>query len=123
MQTVGCNQAHSDASTKHDSTVILDFGGLYDDSGDQELVNSVVVSQGEVELLAEYFAYGYALCAGSSTYYVNLALGTNNSITLDTNKGAAFAATVNALQSYANSVHHVSAWGANDIESWVGKTY
>jgi hypothetical protein len=119
LYQLGCNQVKYDESVHYNSFVILDFGGLYDDSGDQELITNTVISPTEVWYLATYFAAGYTNCRANNTTYVSLAVGTNNSIPLDYNKGSSFASTVTSISGWNNTYeYHVDTWGALDLETW-----
>jgi hypothetical protein len=122
LYTLGCDQAEYDVDEDYDSFVILDFGALVDDSGDMQTVNGVSLSPGQVWDLATYYAGGYTACMNPSVpTYVAEAIGTNNSNTLDYNKGVKFADTVNSVAGWNNTYEsHVATWGANDIESWIG---
>jgi hypothetical protein len=119
MYNLGCNQVRYDDANNYSSFVILDFGGLYDDSGDQENLGGTVLSAYRVYQLATAFADGYTSCHGSQNVWDSLAVGTNNSLQLDYNKGVAFANTVKDVGSWINSyAHNMVIWGGNDIESW-----
>jgi hypothetical protein len=121
MYTLGCNQVQYDNYVDRNSFVILDFGGIYDDSGDQENFGGQVLSAYRVYQLATAFAYGYTQCRGANAVYDALAVGTNNSIGLDNAKGSSFATTVKDVGSWVSSYgYHIGVWGANDIESWSG---
>jgi hypothetical protein len=119
LYNLGCNQAKFDNYEHTFSFVILDFGALYDNSGDQVNFSNQVLSASLVAQLAENFAWGYTQC--SPNYYVTMAIGTNNSRALNYTQGQAFAHTVNVVASWKNTyAPHVNVWGANDIESWSG---
>lgn len=117
MQTLGCNQAHSQNSSHYNSEVILDFGAMVNSSGEQETVNGYILSQTDVEALTEWFGNGYRGCSPSYQNIVDI--GTNNSRTLTQAEGTAFAHTVNAVSSWmATYSPHQAVYGANDIETF-----
>lgn len=119
MFTLGCNQARSQNAFHTNSLTVLDFGGMINGAGVQETINGILLSQGAVETLAEWFGNGYKACAPS---FLNiLAIGTNNSITLTEAEGAAFGRTVTNVHNWMAAFSpHETAMGANDIESWSG---
>ncbi len=124
MYTLGCNQVHYDYAVGHNSFVILDFGAIYDNSGDQLNFGNTILTSYRVYQLATAFADGYSQCGPRGAYWLNLAVGTNNSIVLNAAEGSAFATTVKDVSSWANSyAWHVATWGANDIESWNNPSY
>jgi hypothetical protein len=118
LVSIGCNQAAGNKSSKTNSMVVLDFGGLYNDSGYQQETNNTILAPSQVEQLAEDFIAGYAYC-GSGGYTSWLLVGTNNSIALDYAKGQQFANTVDTVHNW-NTFSTVIVEGANDIEDWGG---
>lgn len=118
MQSTGCSQATFDNTYGVNSEDILDFGAIVSDDGTQaETVTGTPLSGGDVVYLASWFVFGYVSC--HPIHYLQLDVGTNNSNTLDYNKGAKFAQTVEGVSSYAAAQGpHVTVYGANDIETF-----
>jgi|SRR5579883_813305 len=102
-----CGQAQNGLRS---AFVILDFGGLYGDGGDQINYYGIVHTQAQVVQLAENFAWGFTQC-NSHDDYLALAIGTNNSVTQDYNAGASFGLTVDLFQSWVQQyAPYVSVW-------------
>ena len=117
METLGCNQAISQRANNYNSYVILDFGGLINSAGAQETINGILLTQSDVATLAEWYVNGYKGCGPS--HLNNLAVGTNNSITLTQAEGAAFGHTVNLVSGFVRAYSpYQRVDGANDIESF-----
>jgi hypothetical protein len=128
-ETLGCNQAKSDASFNPPvkSMVVLDFGGQTSSgSGTIEAGQTVVTfGNAQIEAVAEWFSYGYLSCIGTgSTSILTLGIGTNNSAyDVSSSGGATWAQVVTAIQNgnASNGYNtHVTVVGANDIEPGFG---
>jgi hypothetical protein len=123
-RTLGCNQAHAQASHKTSGTVVLDFGGQWSNGGGTEMINTVLISNGRIEAVTEAFSAGFKSCIGKSKTILHLGIGTNNSIQSSVTyaNGRTWAHVVAAIQSYNKSKKYypqVLMYGANDIEpSW-----
>ena len=123
---LGCSQGKFDASFSPvvNSEVILSFGEQYnsDGSGGVVLLNNTVISNAQVEGLAEAFAHGYWYCTGSdSTSVLNLAIGTSNYGNATPASGKTWANDVAAVQASNRSngyASQVGMLGAYDMESW-----
>ena len=122
MYNLGCNQVHYDYMVGHSSFVILDFGGMHDNLGDQVNFSGNILTSYRVYQLATAFADGYTQCGPRGGYWLSLAVGTNNSIPLTAAEGGAFASTVKDVSAWVHRyAWHVATWGANDIETWGGR--
>lgn len=127
IKTLGCNQGKFDASTGHNSVVVLDFGVQRSDgSGTTATFSYNFLSTAAIEQMALWFAAEYYSCTGSdSTTILNLALGTNDSVdygsatytTLGKDWANVVSATTSAVASDGYS-SQVNIWAANDIETW-----
>ena len=123
--TLGCDQGKYDSSHSNvNSEVILDVGGEYSDTGGALTFSRIVLSNAQVEAIAEAFSQGYWVCTGSdSTSILRLGIGTNNSYSgVSYAGGQSWANMVAAVDSYNSAQGYnsqVAAEGANDIEpSW-----
>jgi len=121
--TLGCNQGTYDASFSPvaDSTVVLDFGGQQANGSGTKLVNGTLVTNAQIEAIAENFSEGYYGCTGSdTTSTLFLGIGTNNSYyDVSSSGGNAWAQVVSAVRSYNQTNQYdaqVSAGGADDME-------
>lgn len=124
--SLGCNQGHTDANVHHGSTVVLDFGGQQSNGSGTKMINGNLISNGQIEAVAEAFSHGYWVCTGSDTTTVlDLGIGTNNSLyDVSSSGGRTWVDDVAAIQS-SNKItgyySQVRMYGANDIEpSWSG---
>jgi len=116
MYQLGQNQANYDKSVGHFSQVILDFGGYYDDSGDQSSWEAGNLSQSTIEYLANTFIAGWA--SVQNRQIMILWVGGNNFFGLDYNKGVASAHTEEEVRSYSNYYNDGWVGGAMDFEDW-----
>jgi hypothetical protein len=119
---LGCNQGKYDASHGDiSSLVFLDFGGQ-DQGGALEIDNNQV-SDDTIENMAANFAYNYYMCTGNDTKSVlDLAIGTNNSLSyVNSDGGSVWAGVVKATETSSKgkvAASQVVFMGGNDIENW-----
>jgi len=120
---LGCNQGNFDASFSPpvNSLVVLDFGGQQADGSGTKLINGTLVTNAQIETVAESFSNGYWVCTGGdTTSFLLLGIGTNNSF-YDVNSagGNTWAQVVSTVRTYNHTQGYdsqVSAGGANDME-------
>lgn len=120
---LGCNQGQFDASFSPPakSMVVLDFGGQQADGSGTKLIDGTLVSNAQIEAVAEQFSYGYWVCTGSDTASTLwLGIGTNNSYyDVSSSGGTTWAQVVSAVRSYNQTQGYnsqVNATGASDME-------
>lgn len=124
LQNLGCNQAKADNKNGRASKIILDFGGQTGDSNgstlDLPLINKDVAYT-TVQVLAEYWVLGYGSCT-NHVQWTQLAVGTNNSLKVNSTTGGFFATwVVDPVVHYANSWNsRVVVEGADDVEPLFG---
>lgn len=119
---LGCNLGTANTHYGGSSTVILDFGGQNSSGSGTLMINSVSISNSQIEAVAEQFSYGFWNCSGSVPV-LHLGIGTNNSYyDVSSSGGKTWVNMVAAIQSYNRSHGYstqVLMYGANDIEpSW-----
>lgn len=121
MQQLGCDLQAIDAANDYDSAAILDFGGQL--AGSQlQLTSGQTLSDSTAEYLASWFAYGYTECWKGNDPHGNiltLAIGTNNSITVNSTTGQDWASVGVTLENDITGygyAPYVTVYTADDIE-------
>jgi hypothetical protein len=119
----GCIQGILDSLSKHNSMVILDFGGqLADKSGTESTIQEYDFTNAQIKAIAEAFATSYYVCTEEDTITtLTLGIGTNNSKAAVTKAGGeTWASIVNAVASEVledpGEAKQVAIWGADDLE-------
>ena len=118
--THGCNQAQADATHHSNSMVVLDFGGQLNDGSGVDNWDVPIGSYPNelVEDVAGAFARGYSQCA-TSNFTLTLAVGTNNSVSVNAFLGTTWAHVVAAVNSYVHGfAPRITVMGGNDIEAF-----
>lgn len=119
----GCNHGAA-AAIGEEQVVILDFGGQNSgNTGTLAFGSAGSLTYATIRSIAEQFAFGFWVCtAANTTATVQVALGTNNSVSTPTNaQGTSWASQVNSVQSWINThAGQAIAYGADDIEPGFG---
>lgn len=102
---------------------ILDFGA--ETSSGTELINSTLISDAQIEAVAENYGLGYYNCSGS-TQRMTVSVGTNNSAgNVSYSGGQAWHDVLHGIwvsSTAADILSQVNFVGGNDIEAFPGAT-
>jgi hypothetical protein len=129
LYQLGWNQGHSDAINGTNSLVILDFGGQNQaNTGTVGALGSPDFNYSQIEVLCEFFLWGYYNGTGLNDYstVLTLAVGTSDGNYIAQSLGTTWGQVVQTVENWIVSTPYSgqeTAIGANDIETFGGAHY